>query len=156
MNRRTAGPIALALTTALLAVSVPATAGAQTAPSDPSAGAAGVEATVSVDNCTVRRSRNGGGFTYFYCAVSSDTMPGGSGSVKYTVNLPVYTPRSGGTWSKQTGTVQVGAGPQILNLKFAVRNRSVSQVRRTLRVTLSDPQGLNIVDGTATAAPANS
>ena len=98
-------------------------------------------------------SRNAGGFTYFYCAVSSDTMPGGSGSVKYSVNLPVYTPRSGGTWSKKTGTVQVGAGAQVLNLKFATR-RSVPQVRNTLRITLSDAQGLNIVDGTATAAPA--
>ena len=52
--------------------------------------------------------------------------------------------------------MRVGAGAQILNLKFAVRNRSVAQVRSSLRVTLSDPQGLNIVDGTATAAPATS
>jgi hypothetical protein len=56
--------------------------------------------------------------------------------------------------SRKTGTVRVGAGAQILNLKFAVRNRSVAQLRSSLRVTLSDPQGLNIVDGTATAAPA--
>ena len=152
MTRRR--PLAIALTTALLAAAVPAAAHAQSAPSGPAAGAAGVEATVSIDNCAVRRSRNGGGFAYFYCAVVSDTMPGGSGSVKYTVNLPVYTPRSGGTWSKKTGTVSVGAGQQVLNLKFAVRNRSVSQVRSALRVTLSDPRGLNVVDGTAKAVPA--
>ena len=103
----------------------------------------------------MRRSRNAGGFTYFYCAVSSDTMPGGSGSVRYAVNLPVFTPRSGGTWSRKTGTVRVGAGPQILSLKFAP-HRSVAQVRSSLRVTLSDPQGLDIVDGTATAVPASS
>ena len=150
MTRRPTTSLAAALTAALLAVAVPTAAHAQ---SGPTAGAAGVEATVSIDNCQVKRSRNAGGFTYFYCAVSSDTMPGGSGSVKYSVNLPVYTPRSGGTWSKKTGTVQVGAGAQVLNLKFATR-RSVSQVRNTLRVTLSDAQGLNVVDGTASAAPA--
>jgi hypothetical protein len=152
MIARPARPLAVAVVAAaLLGAALPAGAGASGA-SDPGASAAGVEATVSVDNCTVRRSRNGGGFTYFYCAVSSDTMPGGSGSVRYTVNLPVFTPRSGGTWSKKTGTVTVGAGPQVINLKFATR-RSVAQVRSSLRVTLSDPQGLNIVDGTATAAP---
>ena len=121
MTRRATTSLAAALTAALLAVAVPTAAHAQ---SGPTAGAAGVEATVSIDNCQVKRSRNAGGFTYFYCAVSSDTMPGGSGSVKYSVNLPVYTPRSGGTWSKKTGTVQVGAGAQVLNLKFATR-RSV-------------------------------
>lgn len=150
MNRRITRPVAIAMSAALLAAGIPATAGAQ---SGPGASAAGVEATVSIDNCQVKRSRNAGGFTYFYCAVSSDTMPGGSGSVKYTVNIPVFTPRIGGTWSKKTGTVNVDAGPQLLNLKFATR-RSVAQVRNSLRVTLSDPQGLNIVDGTATAAPA--
>lgn len=152
MSRRATTSLAAALTTAMLAVAIPAGAHAQ---SGPTAGAAGVEATVSIDNCQVKRSRNAGGFTYFYCAVSSDTMPGGSGSVKYSVNLPVYTPRSGATWSKKTGTVQVGAGAEVLNLKFATR-RSLSQVRNKLRVTLSDPKGLNIVDGTASAAPANS
>jgi hypothetical protein len=153
MTRRASTSLAAALTTALIAVAVPAAGHAQ---SGPTAGAAGVEATVSIDNCQIRRSRNAGGFTYLYCAVTSDTMAGGSGSVRYSVNQPVYTPASGGSWSRKTGTVRVGAGAQILNLKFAVRNRSVAQVRSSLRVTLSDPQGLNIVDGTATAAPATS
>ena len=98
MTRRVTTSLGAARATALLAVAVPTAAHAQ---SGPTAGAAGVEATVSMDNCQIKRSRNAGGFTYF-------------------------------------------------------RNRSVSQVRSSLRVTLSDPQALNIVDGTATAAPANS
>ncbi len=62
MTRRVTTSLGAARATALLAVAVPTAAHAQ---SGPTAGAAGVEATVSMDNCQIKRSRNAGGFTYF-------------------------------------------------------------------------------------------
>jgi hypothetical protein len=111
-------------------------------------------ATVAIDNCHVKRSRAGGGFAWFYCGVVTDTPGTRTITVRYSVNLPVFKPPTGGTWrTTRTGTLRfTGGGPQLLNLKLAVRNRSVSQVRKSLRVTLSDAQGATITDGTARAA----
>ena len=68
--------------------------------------------------------------------------------------LPVYTPKSGGTWSKQRGTLHL-SGNELLSLKFAT-HRSVAQVKANLEVQLSNAQGIAVVDGTATAGPAPS
>jgi hypothetical protein len=143
-------PIAAAVAGVLLASAVPAVAGAQ-GTSQPGANGAGVEqARVSIDNCVVKRSRNAGGFTYFYCNVVVDPSVPGSGSVQYSVNQPIFKPRSGGTWSKATGTLNLQAG-EIESLKFAT-HRSVSQVKANLKVTLSNANNLAIADGTAVAA----
>ena len=153
---RTRKPIAVAVAAALLAAAVPAVAGAQTQTTpDPGANGSGTEQPrVSIDNCTVRKSRNAGGFTYFYCSVVTDPTIPGSGTVQYSVNLPVFTPKSGGTWSKQRGTLHL-SGNELETLKFATR-RSVAQVKSNLKVTLGNAQGIAIVDGTATAGPAPS
>lgn len=150
MTTRTRSALAAGIAAALLAAGVPATAGAQ-GTSEPGANGGGVQqAQVSIDNCVVKRSRNAGGFTYFYCSVVVDPSVPGSGSVKYSVNLPVFKPRSGGTWSKATGTLNLAAG-EIQSLKFAT-HRSVSQVKAKLKVTLSNADNLAIADGTAVAA----
>jgi hypothetical protein len=151
---RTRTSIAAALATALLASAVPTVAGAQTQTTpDPGANGGGVEQPrVSIDNCTVRKSRNAGGFTYFYCSVVTDPTIQGSGTVQYSVNLPVFTPKSGGTWSKQRGTLRL-SGNELLSLKFAT-HRSVAQVKSNLKVTLGNAQGMVVVDGTATAGSA--
>ena len=119
-----------------------------TAPSGP---------TVAIDNCHVRHSRAQGGFTWAYCGIvtdttdTTDTTASGSITVDYRINLPVFRPSTGGTWQRhRTGTLLfTGGGAQLLNIKFAIRNRSVSQVRQSLRVTLSDAQGATLTDATA-------
>ena len=112
------------------------------------------DATVAIDNCHVKRSRNGGGFTWFYCGVVTDAPGTGPITVSYRVNLRVFRPPTGGTWrTSPTGTLRfTGGGAQLLNLKFAARNRSVAQVRQSLRVTLTNAQGATIIDATAGAA----
>jgi hypothetical protein len=108
-------------------------------------------ATVAIDNCRVKRSRQAGGFTWFYCGVVSDNPGNGTVTVRYRVNLTTFKPSTGGTWSSRSGTARFSAGESLLTLKFAVRDRTVAQVRRSVRVTLSGAQGATITDATATA-----
>lgn len=117
--------------------------------------------TVHIDNCRVAKSYHQS-FTYAYCAIVSETngnAPAGSISVNYKVNLPTYIPKDGGTWSKGSGTVKFGGGTEILNIKFAVKDRSVAQVKKSLKVTISGPKNALITVGgqartTATAVAA--
>ena len=107
--------------------------------------------TVAIDACHVHKSDHMN-FTYAYCGIVSDIAAGQSGSVQWKVNLPTYTPKSpGGTWSKGSGTVKL-AGQTLLNVKFAFKNKTVAQVTKSLKVTLSNPKNVTITDGTATAA----
>jgi hypothetical protein len=69
--------------------------------------------------------------------------------VRYSVNLTVFRPRTNGTWHPRRGTLTFSGGDELLNIAFAVRNRTVAQVRRVARVTLSDAQAATIVDGSA-------
>jgi hypothetical protein len=95
--------------------------------------------TVHIDTCRVAKSHHQS-FTYAYCAIVSETngdVPNNSISVNYKVNLPTYTPKDGGTWDKGSGVVKFGGGTEILNIKFAVKGKSVAQVRKSLKVTIS-------------------
>jgi hypothetical protein len=151
MTRRSARPAVLVLVSAAIAVALPATAGAQGTTQQ------GAGDTVDIHDCTVKRSRNAGGFTWFTCTLTASRSTARKGSVRYTANLASFTPArgsAGSDWSRSTGTVGLGRGDSIEAIKVAVRNRAltVAQVRRRLRVTLSDPVGVAIGDGTATAA----
>lgn len=109
------------------------------------------ENTVAIDACHVHKSDHMK-FTYAYCAIVSDIAAGESASVQWKVNLPTFTPKSpGGTWSKGSGTTKL-AGQTILNVKFAFKNKTVAQVTKSLKVTLSNPKNVTITRGTATAA----
>ena len=137
-NRRSSGAAGLC-TIAALAVAGPASAQAP-APS----------ATISIKNCHVQRSHHTHA-VWFYCAVTADGAQ--DATVDYRSNLATYKPPTGGTWSNQTGTLRfTGGGRQIGELKFAVRNRSLTpaQVRAKLRVTLSNV-GATITNAVATA-----
>jgi hypothetical protein len=109
-------------------------------------------ATVAIDNCHVKRSRNSGGYTWFYCGVVADVPVSGSISVAYRANLTTFKPGTGGSWRSRSGTLRFTSGQSLANVKFAVRNRTVAQVRQTLRVTLSNAQGATIIDAPARAA----
>jgi hypothetical protein len=141
------------LATALIAVpaAVPAAASAQ-AP----ASASGSGATIHINNCTVKRSRNAGGFTYASCAIVSTAPDGQDVSVTYKSNLATFIPSVGGTWSPQSKKLAFsGGGTQTLNIKLAFKKLTVAQVTSKLKVTLSNPTGTTITDGTATAKPAS-
>jgi hypothetical protein len=76
----------------------------------------------------------------------------GNVSVKYRSNLTPFDPGTGNDWSKKTGTIRLGEGASLQNVKFAFRSLSVSQVVKRIKVTLSSPTGgATITDATATA-----
>ncbi len=108
--------------------------------------------TVHIDTCKVAKSYHQS-FTYAYCAIVSETngnVPNNSSAVNYKVNLPTYTPKDGGTWDKGSGTVRFGGGTEILNIKFAVKGKTVAQVKQSLRVTISSAKNALItVNGVA-------
>jgi hypothetical protein len=127
----------------LAACAVAAPASAQTTPSGP---------TFDIDQCTVKVSRNAGGFTWAYCPVVLDNPGNGNVSVKYRANLTPFDPGTGSDWSKKTGTIRLGEGASLQSVKFAFRGLSASQVVKRLKVTLTDPSGgATITDATATA-----
>jgi hypothetical protein len=103
---------------------------------------------VSIDSCHVKQGR---GFVWFYCGVASDSVPNNTVLVDYRVNLTTFKPKTGGTWYNRTGTLRFTGGQSVQTLKFAVRNRSAAQVRKQLRVTLSNARGATIRDATAVA-----
>ena len=108
--------------------------------------------TVHIDTCRVAKSHHQS-FTYAYCAIVAETngnVPNNSIAVNYKVNLPTYTPKDGGTWDKGSGTVRFGGGTEILNIKFAVKGKTVAQVKQSLKVTISSAKNaLNTVNGVA-------
>jgi hypothetical protein len=138
--------LALGLTTMLAVGAVPAPAYAQT-----SSGGA----TIDIDNCNTKTSRNAGGFTWAYCPVVVQAPLGQNVTVQYSENLALFNPHTNGTWHNRSGTLAFnGGGQQTLNIAFAFKGKKTrSQVAKTLKVTLSNPSGATIVDGTATANP---
>jgi hypothetical protein len=169
MPRRAARPLAVVAAAAVaLAAGIPAAAhaGTTTTPTTPTTPTtttpitptAGVD-TVDIHNCSVKRSRNAGGFTWFACSITASVPAGQTASVRYTANFASFTPnknQAGPDWSKSTGKISVGAGDTLAAIKVAVKNRNLTagQVRNRLKVTLSQPQGITIGDGTATATGA--
>jgi hypothetical protein len=148
------------LGTALLAGAVAVPAQAQTplvspAPSStaPSSTVAAPAATVTIDPCTVRRSRNAGGFTYAYCSIVTQAPAGQTVSVRYRSNLATYKPAvPNGDYDPQSKTVAfTGGGDQIQSVKLAFKKLTVAQVTSRLKVTLSAASGATITNATATA-----
>jgi hypothetical protein len=145
------------LSAALLAGAVAGPAAAQTpivspAPT-PSSAAPSPAATVTIDRCTVRHSRNAGGFTYAYCSIVTQAPAGQTVSVRYRSNLATYTPNvANGDYDPQSKTVGfAGGGDQIQAIKLAFRKLTVAQVTSRLTVTLSNASGATITNATATA-----
>jgi hypothetical protein len=139
---RTAAFASFAAVLAAGAVAVPSSALAQTP--------APAAATIHIDNCHVKQSRNAGGFTWAYCAIVADAPAGQNISVKWSSNLATYIPVKGGDWDARTGTMTLG-GDSFQSIKIAFKKLTVAQVTSRLKVTLSGVTGGTISDGTATA-----
>jgi hypothetical protein len=107
------------------------------------------QGTLAIDNCHVKHSSAAGGFSWFYCGIVANSKS--AVSFQYRVNLTTFKPNTGGTWDRGSGSERLGAGETIFTLKFAVRKLTPAQVRKSLKVTLSNAQGAEITDASAVA-----
>jgi hypothetical protein len=140
--------IAAGLTTAALAVAaLGGTAQAQNV-TDP-AGTAASGPQIAINNCTVKQSRNAGGFVWASCTiVTTNIASADSPAVSFRSNIKPFNPRTDGPWRNQSGSVELGS---ITAIKFAYKGKTISQVRKSLKITLSKPVDGTITDGTAVA-----
>jgi hypothetical protein len=128
-----------ALTTGLVAVAaataIAAPAHAQTAPVQAQASPA---PTIQGGPCQVRRSGEGKGFTFATCLIGVDNAPQGQTiTVDYKSNLKTYNPHAEfGPWNKTTGSIKLDDG-EVRGVMFAFPNKSVAQVKKTFKLTLS-------------------
>ena len=143
MNHST---LTLGLAAALGALAVAAPAEAQIiAPPPAPAPVAAAAPTIALAPCTIVKSRNHGGFTYASCTITADNLPAqGDVSVQYRSNLSTFNPGTLGPWRRSSGTLGFDGSQgsnEILSIKFAFKGRTVAQVRKALKVTLSQATG---------------
>lgn len=101
--------------------------------------------TVAIQPCSVAKSRNAGGFVWASCGIVADDLPASTVSVSFRSNLPTFDPGTPGPWRKASGTLGFdgtqGTDQQV-TIKLAFKGRTtVAQVRKRLKVTLSNPTG---------------
>jgi hypothetical protein len=113
-------------------------------------------ATIHIKNCTVKSSRNAGGYTWASCSIVGTNLPNQGVRLSYKSNLKAFNPGTLGPWRHTSGTVGVAGGDTILALKFGFKGKTVSQVRKSLKITISNAtNGAMITSATAVAsAPA--
>jgi hypothetical protein len=142
--------IIVGLTTALTAASIAGPAMAASAPSVP-AGANSPQLHVST--CTVKKSPKG--YVYATCPLTAINVGNQTIYVSYASNMKTFEPVTGGQFGAQRGVLGVPGTSKVQNvysLRFAFKNRSVAQVRKSLKVTISNPTGGALITaGTATA-----
>jgi hypothetical protein len=110
-------------------------------------------ATMHIRPFTVKHSRNAGGYTYAYASIVGSNLPNPSVKVNYKVNLKTFNPGTPGPWRKTSGSVALPGGDTILSLKFGFRGKSVAQVRKALKITISNAtNGATITSGTSVAS----
>jgi hypothetical protein len=109
------------------------------------------ESVVSISNCKIKQERNKT-YTWASCTVKTLAPDGQAVSVKYSSTMKTFLPKTDGTWSKQTGTLKF-QGTEISGIKLAFKGKTPAQVRKSLKVTLSNATGATI--GNATAVVAN-
>jgi hypothetical protein len=155
----------IGLATALTAAAIAAPAGAQSVPA-PTGTQAATGPTVHIRPCTITHSRNGKGFAWASCSIVADGVPyGQSVSLKYQSNLKTFNPGTYGKWRKASGTYALGnagglpgqnpgtTSEIIGGMKFAFQGKSVAQVQKSLKVTITAlTPGVTITQSVATAA----
>ncbi len=134
--------VAVAAATAACAVTLPSLAQAQ----EPLISA---PAEISISPCHVKQERNKQ-YTYAWCTVTSDSAAKVNTSVTVRSNMKPFKPPTNGTWSNQTSTLRFkGGGTQIWGVMYAFKGKTPAQVRKSLKVTLSNAKNATI--GTASA-----
>lgn len=80
-------------------------------------------------------------------------LPNQGVRLSYKSNLKAFNPGTLGPWRHTSGTVGVASGDTILALKFGFKGKTVSQVRESLKITISNAtNGAMITNGTAGAS----
>lgn len=139
-TRRT---VALVAATAACGAAVPTLAHAQT-DSD--------QGEISISPCHVKQERNKQ-YSFAWCTIVSDAPADVNTAVTVRSSMKPFTPKNGGSWSGQTRTLKfTGGGSQIWGVKYAFKGKTPAQVRKSLKVTLSNPKNATIADATATVA----
>jgi len=121
---------------------------------------------IDAGTCKVRSSHDEGQrFTYADCEITVNNIPiGQSVKVQYKSNLKTFKPHAEfGPWDHTSGTVTASnpggmpgqtAGTTadiVVGLQLAFPGKSVSQVKKNLKVTLSSAtQGATVIDPIAT------
>lgn len=135
--------VAVVATTAACGTVLPTLAQAQT-DSD--------QGEFSISPCHVKQERNKQ-YSFAWCTIVSDAPAGVSTAVTVRSSMKPFTPKNGGTWSAQTRRLKFsGGGSQILSVKYAFKGKTPAQVRKSLKVTLSNPQNATIANAAATVA----
>lgn len=134
------------------AVAIGAATAAVTLPTLAPAQSGGDQGELSISPCHVKQERNKQ-YSFAWCTIVSDAPAGVSTAVTVRSSMKPFTPKNGGTWSAQTRKLQFsGGGSQILSVKYAFKGKTPSQVRKSLKVTLSNPRNATIENATATVA----
>jgi hypothetical protein len=135
------------LTATVAAASIATPALADQAPAGASA------PQLHVSTCTVKTSPKG--YTYATCPLSAINMGKQTVYVQYHSNLKTFEPATGGEFGSQSGTLGVpgnGKVYKVYSMRFAFKDMSAAQVRKSLKVTISNPTGGAIITAaTATA-----
>jgi hypothetical protein len=152
--------ILVGLTTAIATASIAAPAMAQAPPISPAAPQAPSSASVKISQLNVKHSRNAGGYTWASATISVTNMTGQSFNLRYKSNLKTFNPGTMGPWRPASGTLGFSGpvgGNETWAIKLAVKGKSVAQVRKSLKLTFTNPGGgATITNPTAVATPAAS
>jgi hypothetical protein len=141
----------LMTTIAAASIAGPAMAQAPAAPTLP-AGANGPQ--VHISSCKVQTSHKG--YVYATCGLGSINMGKQTVYVQYHSNMKAFEPVTGGEFSSTSGILGFPGNGKVSNtysLRFAFKNKTAAQVRKSLKVTISNATGgALITSATATAA----
>lgn len=107
---------------------------------------------LSISPCHVKQERNKQ-YSFAWCTIVSDAPAGVNTAVAVRSSMKPFKPNTGGSWSSQTRTLKFsGGGSQIWGVKYAFKGKTPAQVRKSLKVTLSNPKNATIEDASATVA----
>jgi hypothetical protein len=152
--------IIIGLTTALSTAAVAAPAMAQApapAPTSPAPAASVQNAAnapqLHVSHIKVQTSKRG----YVIATVPVTAINMGKQTVyfNYRSNLKTFEPRTGGEFMRQTGKLGIpgnGDVSKVYTFRLAIHGKTAAQVRKSLKVTISNPTGgavITLATGTA-------
>jgi hypothetical protein len=137
--------LAAGLVTAIAAASfaAPGLAQAQVNPNGPQ---------IHIDTCSVKQMK---GYTSATCPLYAINMDNQTVNVTVKSNMKNFEPKGFTSYlAAQTGTIGVPGNDKVYSvfpLKFAFKGKTPAQVRKSLRVTISNPtNGGSIVNAVAT------
>jgi hypothetical protein len=154
--------IIIGLTTALSTAAIAAPAMAQApapAPTSPAPGTAAFQKAANAPQLhvsTIKVQTSKRGYVIATVPVSAINMGKTTVYFNYRSNLKTYEPATGGEFMRQTGKLGIpgnGKAYKVYSFRLAIHGKTAAQVRKSLKVTISNPTaGAIITLPTATAA----